>query len=292
MKRGGPVVCKKCGSADFISPSMQDSRLICARCWSYAGDGGDTLNRYNSASASSGNTTARQPVSRPDYVWRAMLAFSLLLVVGVIVTGVIVEYHRQQERVRDQAGRLRPATQPVGGYVDFVNSGVLPDTLKPVRDVSKPRSETSRPQYSAPEPEGKAQTVKPAATRPLPTSGLLTNNMGRPGRAPFAVKSRGKDHHLLKLVNISSSNETLTIFVRGGTTVEIDVPLGSYELRYASGVTWYGEERLFGPSTRYSKATSSLRFYETSYGYTGCEITLYTVQDGNFQTKPMPASGF
>ena len=36
--------------------------------------------------------------------------------------------------------------------------------------------------------------------------------------------------------------------------LELKVPLGTFEIRYASGKQWYGYNYLFGDDTSYSKA--------------------------------------
>ena len=65
-----------------------------------------------------------------------------------------------------------------------------------------------------------------------------------------------------------------TFFVRAYSTVEIDMPAGNPELRYACGSTWYGESKLFGDSTRYAKDEEYYDF--TNYTW---EISLYTTSN-------------
>ena len=88
----------------------------------------------------------------------------------------------------------------------------------------------------------------------------------------------------------------MTIFVQAGAITETKAPLGNYEVRYAAGEKWYGDDHLFGPGTAYSKADQNFRFYEepTADGYmiNGCSITLYKVLNGNLSTSTINASQF
>jgi hypothetical protein len=84
----------------------------------------------------------------------------------------------------------------------------------------------------------------------------------------------------------------MEVFVRGGTTVEIEVPLGTYQLKYASGKNWYGTTHLFGPETAYNKADTPFRFYIEGQRISGYTVTLYRVQDGNLRTSQLNPKDF
>lgn len=76
----------------------------------------------------------------------------------------------------------------------------------------------------------------------------------------------------------------LRFYVRGGNSVELLVPLGTYELYYATGSVWYGEENLFGRNTTYQKCDDTFEFTKDSSGYNGWTLTLYPVENGNMDT--------
>ena len=82
------------------------------------------------------------------------------------------------------------------------------------------------------------------------------------------------------------------MFIRGGERLETLLPLGSYELRYAAGKTWYGTEHLFGPDTAYSRADERLDFRESPTGYSGYTIELFLQIDGNLETKSIRPEDF
>ena len=66
----------------------------------------------------------------------------------------------------------------------------------------------------------------------------------------------------------------MTLFLRGGTPFQTQVPLGNYELRYAAGDTWYGETHLFGKNTKYAKASDTFNFTFDGNRYSGYTVEL------------------
>jgi len=78
--------------------------------------------------------------------------------------------------------------------------------------------------------------------------------------APFEIRSQVGDNYLLKLTDVATGEDAMTVFVKGGQTVTTRAPLGRFVVKYASGSTWYGYEHLFGPKTSYSKADQIFEF--------------------------------
>jgi len=128
--------------------------------------------------------------------------------------------------------------------------------------------------------------------RPLPYSGKVRFRGDDSCVAPFQIKAAYGSHYLLKLVRIDTDEDVLDVFVRGGTTVEIKVPMGEYEVRWASGETWYGYDRLFGPETSYSKADTTFSFQFNGDQISGYTITLYKVANGNLRTSEISPKAF
>lgn len=128
-------------------------------------------------------------------------------------------------------------------------------------------------------------------TQPLPSNGY-SRSYRSPSVAPFEIRTSGSEHHFVKLVDKWSGNTVLYVFVRAGQTAEVLAPLGTYELRYASGTTWYGKAFLFGPQTSYSKSASGFVFSEQYDGYSGHTVTLYKVRNGNLSTNQITAEKF
>ena len=83
-------------------------------------------------------------------------------------------------------------------------------------------------------------------SQPLPYNGRIRTYTYGERIAPLEIRASTGSHYLVKLVNRYRNTPVMTIFVRSGMTASVDVPLGTYELRYAAGNTWYGNEHLFG----------------------------------------------
>lgn len=66
---------------------------------------------------------------------------------------------------------------------------------------------------------------------------------------------------------LQANNYSIRLYVRGGSTAEISLPLGEYAIYYAHGSDWYGEEALFGQETAYYQFDGTFLFKETSKGY-------------------------
>jgi hypothetical protein len=94
------------------------------------------------------------------------------------------------------------------------------------------------------------------------------------------------------MVDAVTGDSKVVIFVLGGQRTEVMVPLGTYQIRYASGNTWYGENYLFGPETDYTKTDEDFAFRRTSNGYSGYTVTLYKVEHGNLSTTPIRPEDF
>jgi hypothetical protein len=159
----------------------------------------------------------------------------------------------------------------------------------------------STPAYSSPQrstpttPVVLARPPRPAFSLPslaLPRSGEVQRYTNQSGVAPLQIQSSVGDHYFVKLEDANSGRPVLALFVRGGQTEEIEVPLGTYRVKYASGEKWYGVPHLFGPDTQYSKADQTFTFSSTGYQYTGYTITLYKVRDGNLSTSKLQPDDF
>lgn len=136
---------------------------------------------------------------------------------------------------------------------------------------------------------------QPAFNEPplqLPLSGTIRRYTENPGVAPLQIKTSAGSRYLVKLEDVATGNNILDVFVRGGSTVEIEVPLGTYRLKYAAGQTWYGYEHYFGPKTGYSKADSNFEFSNDGYRVSGYTVTLYQVRDGNLSTSQLQPEQF
>ena len=143
-------------------------------------------------------------------------------------------------------------------------------------------------------PDLEVESVKAMPTVPRPISGIYAENLnGQQAVAPLEIRteSSGADYYV-KLVNVATNEDTLTMFIRGGETIKVEVPLGNYEIRYAAGSSWYGDVELFGSDTSYSKADTTFNFVDNGYQVSGYSLTLYQVVNGNLETKALDKNQF
>jgi len=128
--------------------------------------------------------------------------------------------------------------------------------------------------------------------KPLPNSGVLWALPSQPRIAPFKITTQSGSRYYIKLVDADSKAPVITIFVDGAQTIQVDVPIGIFELRCASGWVWYGPKYLFGPKTRCTKGLEFLNFTQDGDYVSGHDVTLYKVPYGNFVTAEIDISEF
>lgn len=199
---------------------------------------------------------------------------------GILVLVMIVGSAGRQKSASDRARGAAGGATPSPGEWE-----VVPDAPQPSPASGNPWDIVSIEDATSPAPQ------------PLPASGVMYTygsfgGPNRPFEAPFEIKAGQGSHFLVKLVHVGTNQPAMTIFVRSGETVEVEVPLGTFEVRYASGDTWYGDDLLFGPETSYSKADTFFTFEIVGNQIRGFTITLYTVAHGNLKTKAIGASEF
>ena len=126
---------------------------------------------------------------------------------------------------------------------------------------------------------------------PLPRNGAVTRQHSGEAVASLTIRTRGDDrHYFIKLVESRTDRSVLTVFVRGGQRITVDVPLGRMEMRYTVGSTWYGDELLFGPDTVYNKVDRVLEFAQTTTTVARMTVELIPQQGGNLETSRISAA--
>ena len=128
--------------------------------------------------------------------------------------------------------------------------------------------------------------------QPLPANGSVLKS-AQNAVAPLEIKtSASGGHTFVKLIRVGGKSSELEFFVRRGQTVEVEVPLNEYEIRYAVGSTWYGRKHLFGPNTGYFRADDTFRFYRDSTGFIGYTVELISQLGGNLETERIDEADF
>jgi hypothetical protein len=92
------------------------------------------------------------------------------------------------------------------------------------------------------------------------SEGFVRTSKPKERVVPFQIQTPAGDNYLIKLVNVADENETVLLFVRGGSAFNVNMPVGTYRFRFAAGRTWYGEKIYFGSSTTYWIANKTLSF--------------------------------
>lgn len=136
------------------------------------------------------------------------------------------------------------------------------------------------------------ENLPPAVPRPRP--GLLFNWTGRTPQAPLKIVTPSGSDYYVKLVDANTGADAVAIFVRGGQSIQVDVPLGTYRMRYASGQTWRGTRHLFGPGTltNYGEAESVFDFHISAGYIKGYTVELVPQVGGNLRTRPIKPGQF
>lgn len=123
---------------------------------------------------------------------------------------------------------------------------------------------------------------------PLPTYAFFIQRPWETCDSVLQVNTRPGSAYVLKVVDPWTGQTILSCYFPGGTTREIEVPSGTYEIRYATGSEWFDNVNLFGPSGHYAKAKGRFNFSEDS----GYELTLYSVPHGNLGTTSIRPQDF
>tara|TARA_Y100001934_G_C12360701_1_gene780551 strand:- start:27 stop:782 length:756 start_codon:yes stop_codon:yes gene_type:complete len=144
-----------------------------------------------------------------------------------------------------------------------------------------------------------SETQSNAKPQPLPKNGAIRSVIqNRP--AVLRVKTAGSDHYLVKLTRPGSRAAVVDLFIRAGHSAEVRVPLGTFEIKWATGKEWFGYNDLFGRASSLNLADELFTFEQTvtktSSGTrtstTVLEITLYGVPSGNLRTKRISPDQF
>jgi len=114
--------------------------------------------------------------------------------------------------------------------------------------------------------------------------------------APFEIRTAVGANYFIKLEDSLTREPIQTFFIQGGQTMQSNVPLGHFVLKYATGNSWCGENEMFGTETEFHKADVVLRFarQDSDHGYTmiGHTVELILRANGNLQTSRISREAF
>jgi len=301
------IVCPRCGTKNRVPSPSSNMEVTCGRCGSrlfreqdkeqpqtdwedemWCGDGtcigiidsngkctkcGKTYKEGVEAEKTKTEEKDQRQQARKLKARRKKKTIYIAVAIGLIILSILLLGNSQSP---SNSGSRSPnfttkAAPPVGQ--------LSPNSIKDNRAVNPLEVEWDSAKPLIPE-------------QPLPLTGSVRKLTVDESVAPFQIKADQGTNYLVKLVDTHSGSPVLTVFVRSGTTVEIKVPLGSYEVRYASGERWYGNKQLFGSGTTYSKAETIFKFEVIGNQVSGYTITLYKVPNGNLRTRNIKQEEF
>lgn len=130
-----------------------------------------------------------------------------------------------------------------------------------------------------------------------PANGTIFETSLYEGLAPFEVNAPiDFDCYVyLHCVDVYyGSNRDISFYVRKGMSFELLVPLGTYELYYATGDGWVSsdarDKMVFGNDTTWNVSNDIFYFTDDDNSYNGYTVTLYSVYNGNMDTDVIAAS--
>lgn len=108
--------------------------------------------------------------------------------------------------------------------------------------------------------------------------------------APFTVAT--SDENTYVFLDYTDDSRDIGFCIKANTSYKRNVPLGDAKLYYATGSQWYGLNYglsyCFGEETVWNSSNETFSFTADSSYYYGHKITLYPVEDGNFDTYEVP----
>lgn len=185
-------------------------------------------------------------------------------------------------------GSSRP--KPKTGWIWLIGVAIFGWLIWNGNQDASPSSATS-PASRTVTPLRQDVPVLPPAQTPSPGVQQVFSTAER--IAPFRIVTpAGAENYYVKLVDARTGAPVMTVFVNGGRSLDVDVPLGTYRVRYASGQTWYGEPTLFGPDTSLNESATQFTF-----GVQGDQVSGYTIElikqvGGNLQTRTISPGQF
>jgi hypothetical protein len=136
--------------------------------------------------------------------------------------------------------------------------------------------------------------------RPFPQDGTVYGysadgelaDQPRPGTALFTIRALSDDKFFVKMIDAANGRPVLGFAASPNSVVTVKVPLGSFLVRYATGKTWYGIDRLFGPATHYHQLNGKVDFPDLGNGPSMRTITLSTFPDSATENSTIAESNF
>ncbi len=147
----------------------------------------------------------------------------------------------------------------------------------------------SVPQQSVPATINPRPSTTEAGLTPSvpPPNGKTWNWSGQNSQAPFLINPGSHHKYCFVRLKSLSGRPVFDVFIHGSQPVKVSVPLGTYQLYWTSGNTWFGTKKRFGPEATIQKAEENLEFRvdRANSRVEGHEITLSSTPYGNMRSR-------
>lgn len=258
----------------------------------------DALRTPKKTSAPVDEGLKKKGTSKLTYIVPAV-AIGIILI-GYILTHPSSDTGGNTPRRPQQEETLQPAKQiPPEPTISEEESTKAYVAKLPVREFASSAKDSAEFKHLAPsmkesllEPmkreELEGKYYNPLEPRPETQAFYVFKNP----KAPLEIRTPAGEDYFVRLVPLTSKTPVMEAYIRGGSSLRVNVPLGTYTLKYATGDTWHGPALLFGKGTLYSKADADLDFRETREGYSGYTVELIKQRHGNLHTSSLSARDF
>lgn len=246
------------------------------------------------------NTQYVKPSKWLHFAKNFYIILVLVIVISINLGYMIASEFTKQGEIIDvpQPAQLKPIMETTDDLIKMAESQM--EKPSPEANDKKPPQSSQRlnPEAEKSTPNPKIEYLGPLTTQQqpvltLPKNGAAMRYFTEEAIAPLKIitKESGQ-HYFVKIVDWYSGKTVLTIFIRSGQSVNVDLPLGSYKIKYATGKQWYGKTYLFGHETTYSEADKKLDFEVHGSQVSGYTIELFLQRHGNLKTKKISAAQF
>jgi hypothetical protein len=155
----------------------------------------------------------------------------------------------------------------------FTLSGLALAGCNPV--VEKPVRVAEQPEVACPSAQLPKDRTKKASSK----------------TAPLGIAVPSGANYFIKLVSLQGE-EVSSFYMDGGTSRKVNVPFGSYRIKYASGQNWCGNTELFGQKTMLSEANQTFDFGIVGDQVVGYSVELIPQSQGNLSTMTIGRGDF
>lgn len=295
------VTCQ-CGRVCHSEARHVGKRLRCPNC-------GEPVTILDSARAmvqpptTSPRTQTNQPRARKVRRFRPL--YAVVAAIGVMVlAGSFLVVHFQSRGKTTPAGHAsfaeidEPATsqpQTIGSPSSDAGDQstkweIVDAEPKPPNPKNAPSSaRRSQRQPAATDEAGVPQSGLSFEQEPsLPNGARIAPDVGTDGRGELNVNNGTSEDAEVILYNVERDEQTRDVNVKAHNLFEITgIPVGTYELKYALGATYYQFERPLDYIEQRTEEADRVRV-----NYKEISVTLHPVVGGNVRTKQIPRSEF